>query len=82
MSHVIFWFLAGCLYAGVLWWIEQPLRRHYTKVSTPSASHNTQRAAIIAEAVDAWREWSDGTNVLLSNRLINSMDSLTELYPQ
>ena len=51
-------------------------------VEAQNTACNTQRYAIIAEAVEAWREWDAMPDKMLSDRLVNSMHALSELYPQ
>ena len=53
-----------------------------SKVTTPSASNNAQRDAIIAEAVEAWREWDALPDTMFSDRLVNAMHALSDLYPK
>lgn len=45
--------------------------------SAPSAS-NTGRDAIIAEAVEAWREWDALSEKLFTDRLVNAMHALSD----
>jgi hypothetical protein len=37
---------------------------------------------LIAEIVDAWREWDATPVKMFSDRLINAMHTLSELYPK
>ena len=81
-------------YTNHAWWVNEMVRavlpaniiaqaRTALKdCGTQPTPTNTVRDAIIAEAVEAWREWDAMPDKMLSDRLVNGMHALAELYPQ
>jgi hypothetical protein len=66
---------------------DDPISEDWCRIKTALAEAqntpaNTQRDAIIAEAVEAWREWDALPEKMFTDRLVNAMHALSELYPK